>query len=88
MILIFLFSISQYVQTQTPPKTPVVVSEVMIKNLKRPVYLIGTVEPIRKSLVSAIVDEIVVEYPYSEGDYVKAGQTIARQNTQNKNTSE
>ena len=80
LLLIFFFTAFQFTFAQTPPKTPVVVSKVVVKEVRKPVNLVGTVEPIRKSLVSAIVNGIVVEYPFSEGDYVEAGQIISKQN--------
>lgn len=81
-VLLSFLSVSQCLWAQPPPTAPVTVSEVVIKDLQRPVEIVGTVEPIKRSLVSAIVSEMVIQYPYSEGDYVKAGQMIAKQNTQ------
>ena len=81
-VLIFILTGSQYAYSQAPPKTPVVVSEIVVKEVRKPVNLVGTVEPIRTSLVSASINGIVVEYLYSEGDYVEAGQIIARQEKQ------
>lgn len=80
--LISFLSLSQFLQAQSIPAAPVTVSEVVVKDLRKPMELVGTVEPVKRSLVSAIVSEIVVEYPYLEGDYVKAGRIISRQNTQ------
>ena len=85
VVLIFFFAELQYVYAQALPKTPVVVSEIVIKEVRKPVNLVGTVEPIRRSLVSAAINGIVVEYPYSEGDYVEAGQIIARQSKERLN---
>ena len=80
VLLILFFAVSEHIYSQAPSKTPVVVSEIVVKEVRKPVSLVGTVEPIRKSLVSAKISGIVVEYPYSEGDYVEAGEIIAKQN--------
>ncbi len=80
--LISFLSLYQFLHAQPVPAVPVTVSEVVIKDLRKPMELVGTVEPEKRSLVSAIVSEMVIEYPYLEGDYIKAGRMIARQNTQ------
>jgi len=80
-IISFLILSSQCLFAQALPSAPVTVSVVTQKEVRKPVTLVGSVEPLRKSLVSAEISGIVVEYPYSEGDYVEEGQVIARQNT-------
>ena len=79
-IISFLILSSQCLFAQAPPAAPVTVSVVTQKEVRKPVTLVGSVEPLRTSLVSAEISGIVVEYPYSEGDYVEEGQVIARQN--------
>ena len=79
-IISFLILSSQCLFAQAPPSAPVAVSVVTQKEVRKPVTLVGSVEPLRTSLVSAEISGIVVEYPYSEGDYVEEGQVIARQN--------
>ena len=65
------------VHAQQPPKTPVVVSEIVVKNVRKPINLVGTVEPIKKSVLSTEVDGVVDTFPFKEGDYVEKGQVIA-----------
>lgn len=79
-ILLLLVLSSQSLHAQAPPASPVTVSVVTQKEVRKPVTLVGNVEPLRKSLVSAEISGIVVEYPYAEGEYVEKGQVIARQN--------
>lgn len=79
LITILIFS-SQCLFAQAPPSAPVTVSVVTQKEVRKPIKLVGSVEPMRKSLVSAEISGIVIEYPYSEGEYVEEGQVIARQN--------
>ena len=81
-ILIIFFTLicgGEYLNAQSPPAVPVTVSEVTQNKVRKPLNLVGSVEPIRRSLVSAEVSGIVVDYPYSEGDYVEKDQVIARQ---------
>ena len=79
-ILLLLVLSSQSLHAQAPPASPVTVSVVTQKEVRKPITLVGNVEPLRKSLVSAEISGIVVEYPYAEGEYVEKGQVIARQN--------
>lgn len=80
VILFFVLSVSELAFAQSPPSVPVTVSNITQKKVRKPVTLVGSVEPLRSSLVSAEVNGIVAEYPYSEGDYVEKGQVIATQN--------
>ncbi|MGI9534879.1 MAG: efflux RND transporter periplasmic adaptor subunit, partial [Thermodesulfobacteriota bacterium] len=84
-LLIFFFAGLQYINAQAPPKAPVVVSEIVVKEVRKPVNLVGTVEPIKKSLISTEVEGIVDKYPFSEGNYVKKGELIAKLDTQKMN---
>ncbi|MGI9554286.1 MAG: efflux RND transporter periplasmic adaptor subunit [Thermodesulfobacteriota bacterium] len=84
-MLFFFFTGPHYLSAQAPPKTPVVVSEVVVKEVRKPVSLVGTVEPIKKSLISTEVEGIVDKYPFSEGDYVKKGEFVAMLDTQKLN---
>lgn len=79
--LLLLFLVNSHISiAQMPPAAPVTVSVVTQKEVRKPVTLVGSVEPLRKSLVSAEISGIVVEYPFSEGEYVEEGQVIASQN--------
>ncbi len=79
--LLLIFVVNSHISNaQMPPAAPVTVSVVTQKEVRKPVTLVGTVEPLRKSLVSAEISGIVVEYPFSEGEYVEEGQVIASQN--------
>ena len=80
-IIISLILSCNFLFAQAPPSAPVTVSVVTQKEVRKPVTLVGTVEPLRKSLVSAIVKGMVVEYLYTDGEYVEQGQVIARQDT-------
>ena len=79
LILILLFG-SQATNAQMPPAAPVAASVVIQKEIRKPVTLVGSVVPLRTSLVSAEIGGIVVDYPFSQGEYVEEGQVIASQN--------
>ena len=74
-IVCFMFGL-QFLHSQQPPKAPVVVSEIVVKNVRKPINLVGTVEPIKKSVLSAEVEGVVDTFPFEEGDYVEKGQVI------------
>lgn len=61
-----------------PPPSPVVVSAVVEKEIRRPIALLGAVEPMRKSLVASEVVGLVEKMDVREGDYVKKGRVLAR----------
>jgi len=62
-------------------KAPVVVSRVVQMDVGRPVKMVGTVFPIRESIVAGEVEGLVVEFPVKRGDYVKEGQVLAKLRT-------
>ena len=66
--------------SQSMPPTPVVVSNVIEKTYRKPLSFIGTVNPVRKSLISAEVEGIVESLNHKAGSYVKKGEVIARIN--------
>jgi len=81
LTIVFILTLSgQSLFAQAPPAAPVTVSVVTQKEVRKPVTLVGNVEPLRKSLVSAEISGIVVDYPYEVGEYVEKGQVLARQN--------
>lgn len=80
VLLFFLLFAGQVLHAQMPPAAPVTVTEVTQKEVRKPVTLVGSVEPLRKSLVSAEISGIVVDYPFTQGEYVEEGQIIASQN--------
>jgi RND family efflux transporter MFP subunit len=62
-------------------KAPVVVSRVVQMDVRQPIRMVGTVFPLRKSIVAGEVEGLVVEFPAKRGDYVKKGQVLAKLRT-------
>ena len=62
-------------------KAPVVVSRVVQMDVRQPVRMVGTVFPLRESIVAGEVEGLVVEFPVKRGDYVKEGQVLAKLRT-------
>jgi len=62
-------------------KAPVVVSRVVQMDVRQPVRMVGTVFPLRESIVAGEVEGLVVEFPAKRGDYVKKGQVLAKLRT-------
>ncbi len=62
-------------------KAPVVVSRVVQMDVRQPVRMVGTVFPLRESIVAGEVEGLVVEFPAKRGDYVEKGQVLARLRT-------
>jgi len=60
---------------------PVVVSRVVQMDVRQPVRMVGTVFPLRESIVAGEVEGLVVEFPVKRGDYVKKGQVLAKLRT-------
>ena len=80
LTILSIFILTQYSNSQSIPSAPVVVSKVIKKEFKKPVKFVGTVHPIRKSLISSEVSGIVVSYPAKEGSFVKKGEILAEVN--------
>ena len=62
-------------------KAPVVVSRVVQMDVRQPVRMVGTVFPLRESIVACAIEGLVVEFPVKKGDYVKKGQELAKLRT-------
>jgi len=62
-------------------KAPVVVSRIIEMDVRQPVKMVGTVFPLRESIVACSIEGLVVEFPVKRGDYVKMGQVLAELNT-------
>ena len=62
-------------------KAPVVVARVVQMDVRQPVKMVGTVFPLRKSIVACEVEGLVVEFPVKRGDYVEKGQVLAKLRT-------
>ena len=62
---------------QSPPPAPVVVETVKEETLQKPVTLVGTVEPVKKSLIASEVEGVVKALPGREGMYLNKGDIIA-----------
>ncbi len=63
---------------QSPPPSPVVVAKVVQKEIRKPLTLVGTVEPSRRSLVASEVEGLVERMEVKEGNYVRKGQVLAQ----------
>ena len=63
---------------QAPPAAPVVVSPVTEQTVSATQTLVGTIMPLRTSVVGSAVDGRLVEFFVNEGDAVKAGQPLAQ----------
>ncbi len=79
-ILLFVISDQCQAQWQTR-KAPVVVSSIIQMDVRQPVRMVGTVYPLKESVVACAIEGLVVEFPVKRGDYVKRGQVLARLNT-------
>ncbi len=66
---------------QGPPPTPVRVAPVLRQAVNQTVTLIGTVEPLKRSIVASEVEGLVQAFPAEEGRAVKRGQLLARLRT-------
>ncbi len=62
-------------------KAPVVVSRVVQMDVRQPVRMVGTVFPLRESIVAGEAEGLVVEFTAKRGDYVKKGQVLAKLRT-------
>ncbi len=60
---------------------PVTVSRIVQMDVSQPVKMVGTVFPLRESIVACEVEGLVVEFPVKRGDYVKNGQVLAKLRT-------
>ena len=62
-------------------KAPVVVSRIIQMDVRQPVKMVGTVFPLRESIVAGEIEGLVVEFPVKRGDHVKKGQVLANLRT-------
>lgn len=62
-------------------KAPVVVSRIIQMDVRQSVKMVGTVFPLRESIVAGEIEGLVVEFPVKRGDYVKEGQVLAKLRT-------
>ncbi|MGR3175105.1 MAG: efflux RND transporter periplasmic adaptor subunit [Candidatus Scalindua sp.] len=62
-------------------KAPVVVSRIIQMDVRQSVKMVGTVFPLRESIVAGEIEGLVVEFPVKRGDYVKEGQVLAELRT-------
>ena len=60
-----------------PPDSPVVVSPVVEREVRKPLRLVGATFPARKSVISSEVEGVVGKINAEEGQYVKKGETLA-----------
>jgi len=64
-----------------PPAAKVFVEEVRVDTLNEPKTFVGTVRPLRKSLVGSAAAGRVEDYLINDGDFVQKGQPIAKLRT-------
>ncbi|QDT92093.1 efflux RND transporter periplasmic adaptor subunit [Gimesia algae] len=64
-------------QAQRGP-APVAVAEIVQKDVAAGQTFVGTVHPIKRSVIGSAVGGRVAEFPVNEGDYVKAKQPLAQ----------
>ncbi|MDR4496447.1 MAG: efflux RND transporter periplasmic adaptor subunit [Candidatus Scalindua sp.] len=64
-----------------PPAAPVAVSRIVQMEVPRPVKMVGTVFPLRESMVACEVKGLVKAFPVKRGDRVKKGQVLAQLTT-------
>ncbi|MCA9023498.1 MAG: efflux RND transporter periplasmic adaptor subunit, partial [Planctomycetaceae bacterium] len=57
---------------------PVAVAEIVQKDVAAGQTFVGTVHPIKRSVIGSAVGGRVAEFPVNEGDYVKAKQPLAQ----------
>ncbi len=80
----FLFSVIGLPSwAQGPPPPPVIVSQVLQRNIRESVVLVGTATARVKSLLASEVEGLVEELYVEEGDGVKKGQVLARLRSSN-----
>src|SRR5215212_4827981 len=60
-----------------PPPPKVLVTAARADTIAEPRTFVGTVKPVRRSLIGSAAPGRVEEYLINEGDMVKAGQPIA-----------
>jgi RND family efflux transporter MFP subunit len=75
---ILFLGLGSFSWAQGPPPTPVVVSPVLQKQVRKSVVLVGTATPRVRSLFAAEVEGLVEELYVDEGDTIKEGQILAK----------
>ncbi len=64
-----------------PPPAPVRVAPATKQAVSEQVTLVGTIEPVTRSIIAAEVEGLVQGFPVSEGDFVKKGAVLAKLRT-------
>jgi len=62
--------------SQAPPPAPVEVAEVQETVLNRPVSFVGSVIPLKRSLIASEVEGLVSNFPVDEGQLVNKGDVL------------
>ena len=75
--MLAMFAATSTLRGQAPPAALVAVSPVVEREVTAGQTFVGTVMPLRKSIVGSAVDGRVIEYPLNEGDRVQKGQVLA-----------
>lgn len=81
LVCLTLMTFQAFAQDEKPKDSPVIVAEVVERELAEGQTLVGTVMPARRSTVGSAVDGRVVEYSIHGGQAVKKGQVLARLRT-------
>lgn len=76
VLTIFLMLMGSAALAQPQRSSPVVVTKVVEMELRKPLSLVGSADPLKRSLIASEVDGIVVNRIVDEGDYVKRGDTL------------
>ena len=64
-----------------PPPAPVRVASVNKQTVSEQITLVGSSEPVARSVVAAEVEGLVEDFPVKEGDFVKKGAVLAKLRT-------
>ncbi len=62
---------------QAPPPAPVEVVQVSEKEIRKPVSIVGSAEPMTDSIIASEISGLIESFPVKEGDYVKKGELLA-----------
>ncbi|MEX0702052.1 MAG: efflux RND transporter periplasmic adaptor subunit [Planctomycetales bacterium] len=78
LALLAVATLSGVALAQPPAASPVAVAEVVEREISSGQTFVGTVTPLKSSVVGSAVAGRVLEFPVNEGDRVRKGQTLAQ----------
>jgi HlyD family secretion protein len=76
--MLAVFAATSTLRGQAPPAALVAISPVVEREVTAGQTFVGTVMPLRKSVVGSAADGRIIEYPLNEGDRVQKGQVLAQ----------